>query len=137
MIQTQYSDISCGVTQLFNLFLLDGTEAAGAAREAVRDLICHIQFKLSHASTFIFSDQEGEYGDTIARYIEANPALGTLTRSPVTVNRNSRNRIQTYIWNLPEGPMTQVLDDMKKAIGWTKKDTTFAKKGYFGHDENW
>lgn len=109
------SDISCGVRELVGL--------EGDPKRLIRDLLTDEysaydeEFRFSQV---IFSDNLTEGGRKrkscgveLAKFIRGNK-LGTLVESRTITNRNTGNKIKTWIWNVSN------LRKLKKAVGWKK-----------------
>lgn len=111
------SDISCGVRELVDLYDDPKTLIHNLLTDEYLDYDEN-QFRFSQV---IFSDNLTESGRKrrrcggieLAKFIRDNK-LGTLVESRTIVNRNTGNKIKTWIWNVSN------LRKLKKAVGWKK-----------------
>lgn len=110
------SDISCGVRELVGLDDDPKTLIANLLDEEYLEY----DDKSFRFSQVIFSDNLTEGGRKrksggveLAKFIRDNK-LGTLVESRTITNRNTGNKIKTWIWNVSN------LRKLKKAVGWSK-----------------
>jgi hypothetical protein len=123
MSSIEYSSISCGVRQLFDLH----SDFENMIKEVLDyEYYDEEEFRCSQ---ILFSDnftldgkpRNAVYGQQFADYIREHN-LGTITESPKIKNRNTGNKIRTWIWTIPN------IRKLKQHIGWKKPDED---KGYW------
>jgi hypothetical protein len=110
MAQTQESNISCGVYQLFDLY----STPESILHEVISGNI-YDGGEFSFPAFYVFSDnfEADKEGTKLAAYIERHK-LGRVIASRKRVNGNTHNLIQVWIWS----PNERSLRKWARKHGW-------------------
>jgi|SRR6185503_11155963 len=113
-----YSDISCGVRQLSDLNYSDPKELIlHVLDDFYNDGESYSQVCFSDYTHYPAPTGSGKWrryvspGVKLAKYIRNND-LGAITETRGIVNRNSGNRIKTWVWNMSN------IKKIAKTVGW-------------------